>query len=139
MLGRAALAMGWPAERQPNPAYGRPAHRQGVELLQLLGEVDVVEARVGRRHERDDLGAEGDGHPPRRRLTAAAMHQAAQALTTDAGLEPLELPHGEAQRPGALLVRDLAGQGCLNKTGARYFLPAHRESLHEGMTFSRNS
>jgi len=139
VLGRAAGALGRPAERTPNAAHGRPAHRQGVELLQLLGEVDVVEARVGRRHERDDLRAEGGGQPPRRGLAAVAMDQAAQALPTDAGLEALELSHGETQRSGALLVRDLAGQGGLDETGAWYFLPAHRESLHEGMTFSRNS
>src|SRR5437899_2095122 len=59
VLGRAAGALRRPAERPANTAHGRPAHWQGVDLLQLLGEVDVVEARVGRRHERDDLGAEG--------------------------------------------------------------------------------
>jgi hypothetical protein len=67
------------------------------------------------------------------------MYQAAQALTTDAGFKPFELPYGKAQRPGALLVRDLAGQGGLDQASARHFFPAHRESLHEGMTFSWSS
>jgi hypothetical protein len=67
------------------------------------------------------------------------MHQAAQTLPTETGLEALELSHGEAQRSGALLVRDLARQGCLDEPSAWHFLPAHRESLHEGMTFSRSS
>jgi len=101
--------------------------------------MDVVKARVGRRHQRDDLGAEGGGHPARRGLAAAAMHQAAPAFTANAGFEALELSHGEAQRPGALLVRDPAGQRGLDEPGAWHFLPAHRESLHEGMTFSRSS
>src|SRR5207244_2830678 len=69
----------------------------------------------------------------------AAMHQAAQALPTEAGLQSLELSHGKAQRPGALLVRDLARQGCLDEPSKWHFLPAHRESLHKGMTFSRSS
>src|SRR5437867_9066998 len=89
VLRRAARALGRSAERPPNAAHGCPAHRQGVDLLQLLGEVDVVEARVSRRHERDDLRAEGGGQPPRRGLAAAAMHQAAQAPTSKAGLEAL--------------------------------------------------
>jgi len=67
------------------------------------------------------------------------MHQAAQAPTSEAGLEPLELSHGETQRSGALLVRDLACQGRLDEPRAWHFLPAHRKSLHEGMTFSRSS
>src|SRR5882724_3948676 len=139
MLGCPAGALGRPPERPPNPAHGGPAYRQGVVLLKLLGEVDVVEARVGCRHERDDLGAEGGWHSARRGLAAAAMHQAPHALSTEAGLEPLELPHAHTQRSGALLVRDLAGQGRFDEPGAWHFLPAHRESLHEGRTLSRSS
>jgi hypothetical protein len=67
------------------------------------------------------------------------MHQAARAFTANAGFEALELSHGEAQCAGALLVRDLAGQGRLDEPRAWHFLSAHRESLHGGMTFSRNS
>ena len=139
MLGRAAGPLRQPAERQPNPAHGRSAHRQGMDLLQLLGEVDIVEAGVGRGHQRDDLGAQDGRQLARRGLAATAMHQAARALSSEAGLEPLELPPAQPQRSGALLVCDLAGQGGFDKPGARHFLPAHRESLHEGRTFSRNS
>ena len=102
VLGRAAGTLGRPPEGPPNPAHGRAAHRQSMELLQLLGEVDVVEARVGRGHQRNDLGAEGGGRSSRRGLAAAAMHQALRALSTEAGLEPLELPHTQTQRSGAL-------------------------------------
>src|SRR5882724_10817472 len=91
VLGRAAGPLGRPPEGPPNPPHGRSAYRQGMNLLPLLGEVDVVEARVGRGHQRDDLGAEGDGHPSRRGLAAPAMPQAARALAPEAGLEPFEL------------------------------------------------
>ena len=37
------------------------------------------------------------------------------------------------------LVRNLAGQGSLDEPCAWHFLPAHREGLHEGRTFSRSS
>jgi hypothetical protein len=61
VLRCAPRATGRSAERQPNPAHGRPTHGQGMDLPQLLGEVDIVEARVGRGHERNDLGPQGSG------------------------------------------------------------------------------
>jgi len=139
VLGRAAATRGGPAERQSDPAHGRAAHGQRVELLQLLREVHIVEARIGRRHQPHDVRAQGGGTPPARGLAPAAMHQPAHALAPEAGLESLELPHAHTQRAGTLLVRDLAGQGGLDQPGPRHFLPAHREGLHEGRTFSRSS
>jgi len=88
---------------------------------------DEAERRTGARdahHEglaRADVGnvqVLGFSGIHRRKLAAAAMHQTAQAPTSEAGLEALELSHGETQRPGALLVRDLAGQGCLDEPSA---------------------
>jgi hypothetical protein len=110
-----------------------------VELVQFLGEVDVVEAHVGGRHERDDLRAQRGGQSARRRLAAAPMPEALQAVATEPRLEALELAHGQSQRPGPFLVRDLAGQRGLDEAGAWHFLSAHREGLHEGRTFSRSS
>jgi hypothetical protein len=90
-----------------------------MDLLQLLGEMDGVEPRVGCRHQRDDLGAQGGRHLARRGLATTLMHQAARTLAPEASLEPLELPHAHPQRVGALLVRDLAGQGGFDEPGAR--------------------
>src|SRR5215475_11924672 len=51
MLWSAAPTGGGATERQADAAHGGPAHGQGVEVLQLLGEVHIVEAGVGRGHE----------------------------------------------------------------------------------------
>ena len=108
-------------------------------MRRTVGEVDVVEAHVGGSHERDDLRAQRGGQSARRRLAAAPMHEALQAVATEPRLESLELSDGQPQCPSSLLVRDLAGQRRLDEPGAWHFLPAHREGLHGGMTFSRSS
>src|SRR5215467_11614775 len=86
-----------------------------MPLLQLLREVDVVEAEVGRGHQPDDFGAYRRRAPPPRGLGAAAMDQAPQPLTPPPALESLELPHAEMHGASALLVGDLAGQGLFRQ------------------------
>src|SRR5215831_13023255 len=113
MLGRPAAAVRRAAQGAANAAHGRAADRQGVELVQLLGEGDVVEANVGGRQERDDLRAQRGGQSARRRLAAAPMHEALQAVATEPRLESLELAHGSAATLGPFLVCDLPASAAL--------------------------
>src|SRR2546425_3041681 len=81
---------------------------------------DEAERRTGARDaHHEGLARAGGGNVQvlgfsgihRRWLAAAAMHQAAQAPTSGAGLAGLGLWRGETQRPGAVLARALAAPG----------------------------
>ena len=134
----APATRGGPAQGQAQAPHGGATDGQGVPLLQLFGQVHVVEAVIGGGHERDDLGPHLRGEPAGRGLAAPAVQQAAQALAAHPRLQPLELPDRQLQGARALGVGDLARHGRLDQAGPRHFLPAHREGLHSGGTLSRN-
>ena len=139
VLGRAPTPVGGPAQGDPHSPDGGPADGQRVPLLELLGEMHVIEALVGRGHQAHDLLDQRGRQAPWRGSTAAAMEQAPHALGAHPLLETSELTDADLQRPRAFGIRDLAGQGRFDQPGPRHFLPAHREGLHEGRTFSRSS
>ena len=130
---------GGPPQGPADAADGFPAHRQAVDLPELFGEVHVVKADVGGRHELGDLGAERGRQPSRRGLAAALVAQGRGPAFAKAAPEALELPDGELQRLGALAVGDPTGEGRLDQPSPGQLLLAHRESLHRGMTLSRSS
>jgi hypothetical protein len=109
-----------------------------IDLLELVGEVTVVELRVGRLQQPADPRAQVGGQSTRRRPPAAPMDEPARALDPKPHLQALELARGQAESGRSLEVGDPAGECGLEKTSARHFFPAHRECLH-GVTFSRSS
>jgi hypothetical protein len=126
-------------EPEPEAPHGGPAHRQAMDLAQLLGEVDVVHPLVDGGHEVGDLRADGIGQPAGRGPAAAAVHEPAHAVGPEAGFEPLDVAEGQAEGFGGLPVGDEPGAYRPHEPGPGGFLAAHGHGLHEGMTFSLNS
>jgi hypothetical protein len=67
------------------------------------------------------------------------MPQRQRATIAHRPLQSLELPDAQVQGPAAFPIANATGQRRLHQPGPGYLLAAHRESLHEGMTFSRSS
>ena len=123
-------------ERAAQPLDGGAAHRQAVELAQLLGQVHVIEAGIGRAHQRGDLLAHRIDQAAPRGLAAAAVHQARRPGGLVAALEALHLPDAQSQGRGRLLVGDALIAQRFQDAGPWGFLPSHDDQVHEGMTFS---
>ena len=134
VLGGAAPALGRLPKSSAEGPHRGSAHGEPMPLLQFLGQVDVVEADVGRGHQHGDLLPGLRGQVPVAGASPEGVEQPTGSLRAEALLHPLKLPHGHVQRPCSLLVGDAAGQGGLHQAGPRHFLPAHRECLH-GVTF----
>ncbi len=134
VLGGAAPTLGRLPTGSAEVPHRGSAHGEPMHLLQFLGQVDVVEAGIGRGHQRGDLVPGLRGQVPVAGASPEGVEQPPGALLAEALLHPLKLPHRHVQRPGSLLVGDAAGQGGLPQAGPRHFLPAHRECLH-GVTF----
>src|SRR5947208_432794 len=127
------------SEGQPKAPHRLAADLEAMDLAELFRQVHVVKAEVGGGHELGDLGAELGRQPARRGLAAALMAQRWRPAALEAALEALEVPDGQMQGGGALAIRNAPRERGLDQAGPGQFLPAHRESLHEGMTLSRSS
>ena len=136
MLGGRPSARGRAPERQAEGAHRGATDGEVVDLAQLLGEMDVIEAGVGRGHEPSDLLARLRGQPSVTGPPAQGVEQAAGAALPEAPLQSSELPDAQPQRPRSLRIRDTSGQRGLEQPGPRHFLAAHREGLHGGTLLS---
>src|SRR2546426_9730488 len=134
-----AGALRRPPEAQSDAPHRFPEDLEPVALAELFGQVHVVKPRVGGRQELRNLGAERRRQVTRRGLSPAAVAQRRGAASLVAPLEALELPNGQMQGRGAFAIGDAPGQRGFDQAGPGQFLPAHRESLHRGMTLSRSS
>src|SRR2546425_4743527 len=126
------------AQGPPDAPHRVAADGEVLLLLELLGEMDVVETGIGGGDQVRDAVAQLDGEPPGGGAPPAPVRQAARPVALVAPLEALDLAHREAQRGRALLGGDPADKGGVHQARPGHFLPAHREGLHE-VTFSRSS
>ena len=106
-----------------------------MDLAQLLREMDVIEAGVGRGHEHADLLPGLRGQPAVPGPPAQGVEQAAGATLPEAP-QSSELPYAQPQRPRSLRIREASDQRGPEQPGPRHFLSAHREGLHEGTLLS---
>jgi hypothetical protein len=129
VLAGPAAVLGGQAEGAADPADRAAADGEALELLELLGQVGVVEPAVGGlqqlSHPVADLDLQGAG----RGAAPQAVEQPGRALGLVALFEAAELPHGHAQCLGALTVGDLARERRLHQAGPGHLLSAHSESL----------
>ncbi len=148
------LAQGWFAGAPAAMLRGRPPARgrapegetdlphrgatddELMDLAQLLREMDVIEAGVGRGHEPGDLLASLRGQAPVAGAPPQGVEQARGTPLAEPLLQAPKLPHAYPQRRRSLRVRDTSGQRGLEQPGPRHFLSAHREGLHEGTLLS---
>jgi len=135
-LTAAPAAGGGPPERAAEAPHRAAAQRQPIHLLELLGDVAVIQPGVGPLQERSRPRAHRGGQAAGRRAAPQAMAQAPHPLGREAALHPVKL--SDAQLHGQ---RDPPGQGGLEQPGPRHFLAAHRECLPclHGVTFLLNS
>ena len=79
----------------------RPARdRQSLALLEQLGEVVIIHARIGSTGQGEDAGPDRLREAPGRGPAAVAMGQSCKALLAQAGEEPAEVAKREAQELG---------------------------------------
>ena len=136
MLRGRPPARGRAPESQADGAHRGATDGELMDLAQLLREMDVIEAGVGRGHEHADLLPGLRGQPSVTGPPAQGVEQAAGASLPEAPLQSSELPYAQPQRPRPLRIRDASDQRGLEQPGPRHFLSAHREGLHEGTLLS---
>src|SRR5437867_5027232 len=127
------------AQLTPHTPDGLTSDGQAGLLAELLGEVGVVEADVHRFHQATHPLAHSRRQPSRRRSAAIGVPQRRGAAGLEPALEPLELSHAQSERGRRLAIGDPSRTEGFEQPGPMQFLPAQRESLHEGMTLSRGS
>jgi hypothetical protein len=136
-LGPPAAVLGGQAEGPPDPAHGGTADVKAlISLLQLVGEVTVVEVGVDGLQQQADALPDGGGQPTRRGLAAAPMDEPGSALGSKPHLQPLELARSQTKGRRSLEVGDPLGERGLEETGPGHSLPAHRECLHGADIFT---
>src|SRR2546428_2641058 len=136
MLRGRPPARGRAPESQADGAHRGATDGELMDLAQLLREMDVIEAGVGRGHEHADLLPGLRGQPSVTGPPAQGVEQAAGASLPEAPLQSSELPYAQPQRPRSLRIRDASDQRGLEQPGPRHFLSAHREGLHKGTLLS---
>src|SRR5437762_1057185 len=136
---RAPGALRRQAELTPDTPDGLASDGEAGLLAELLGEVGVVEADVHRFHQAAHPLAHSRRQPSRRRSAAIGVPQRRGAAGLELALEPLELSHAQSERGRRLAIGDPSRTEGFEQPGPMQFLPAQRESLHEGMTLSRSS
>src|SRR5207245_10975186 len=136
---RAPGALRRQAELTPDTPDGLASDGEAGLLAELLGEVGVVEADVHRFHQAAHPLAHSRRQPSRRRSAAIGVPQRRGAAGLELALEPLELSHAQSERGRRLAIGDPSRTEGFEQPGPMQFLPAQRESLHEGMTLSRGS
>ena len=139
MARRAPRLRGRASQALPNPPDGLAAEPQAFDLVELLGQVTIVQAVVHGLHQRGDALAHGGGQAPRRGPAAPAVHQAARAARRKPLLEPVHVAHGHPQRPRHLARRHLPLRQGAQQPGPDDLLARHCEGLpclHGGDVFT---
>jgi hypothetical protein len=103
-------ARGGPPEGQADLAHRGATDGERMDLAQLLCEMDIIEADVGRGHEPDDLLPGLRGQAPVAGVPAQGVKQAAGAPLAEARLQSPKLPHANrsALAPCAFVMRPAA-------------------------------
>ena len=127
------------AQRTPEAADRFPGDREVLDLEQFFGGMGVIEALVAAGQERLHLHRRARRESTVREPSAALMAKRRTTTRAVALLEALKLPRRDAKRDRPVLVADPPGQRRRNQACPGQLLPAHRESLHGEMTFSRSS
>src|SRR5690349_5883604 len=84
------------------PLYGEPAVMQRLPLGEELGEVVIVDARVGRAGQGQNPGPDWFSHSTPGGSSAVAVGQGGGALLPPAGKQPPEVTEREVQEPSGL-------------------------------------
>ena len=145
-LSAAAMA-GWPTGagaadpgRAEEPLHGPTRDTQPFAFGQQLGEVVIIHARIAGVREREDAGPDRLGEASGRRPTAIAMGEGAEAVLTEAGKEPAEMPYGEAEElsgdarlHSAVLHLGEEMHAALFLLGQGYRLPDHGSRVTDSL------
>jgi len=100
MARRPAAPWAGKARAAQEPLHRRAGEADPVMQSEQLGEMVVVHARVRRSGERENLGANSGGEPAVGGPATVPMGHGGGAVTTEAGQEAAEMPHGQAQERG---------------------------------------
>ena len=137
-LGRPAAARTADAPGQQDPPDGGAGQADALPLRQHLGEMRVVEARIGASGQRQHLLLHLRGRGGRRLPASVPVSHGRSALPSVRRQEPPRMALAHPHQPGRLSHRRLPLDHAVQHLEPRLFSPRQRQSFHR-LTFSLNS